>query len=105
MFTARHSTELGVGRKKVKKRKKAANAIKCVAAGAHLPAHWLYEPAKYADDTFDYCLGCSFFLVRTLGTSVVGIRIFETSSVWRVISADILHINPRKRKCNTHPPF
>ena len=36
------------------------NAIKRVAAGAHLPTPWLFEPAKLPDDRADYCLDCSF---------------------------------------------
>ena len=31
-----------------------------VAAGAHLPTPWLFEPAKCPEDRADYCLGCSF---------------------------------------------
>ena len=31
-----------------------------VAAGAHLPTPWLFEPAKRPDDRADYCLDCSF---------------------------------------------
>ena len=27
-----------------------------VAAGAHLPTLWLFEPAKRPDDKADYCL-------------------------------------------------
>ena len=37
-----------------------ANAVKRVAAAAHLPTPWLFEPAKRADDRADYCLHCSF---------------------------------------------
>ena len=29
---------------------------KRVAAGAHLPTLWLFEPAKRPDDKADYCL-------------------------------------------------
>ena len=36
--------------------------MKRVAAGAHLPTPWLFEPAKLPDDRADYCLDCSFFL-------------------------------------------
>ena len=37
-----------------------AYAMKCVAAGAHFPIPWLFEPAKRQDDTADYYLDCSF---------------------------------------------
>ena len=37
-----------------------ANAMKRVAAGAHLPTRWFFEPAKRPDDRADYCLDCSF---------------------------------------------
>ena len=30
--------------------------MKRVAAGAHLPKPWLFEPAKRTDDRADYCL-------------------------------------------------
>ena len=30
----------------IKRRKLGANAMKRVAAGTHLPTHWLFEPAK-----------------------------------------------------------
>ena len=45
-------------RKGVKKGKGklGANAMKRVAAGAHLPIAWLFEPAKRPDDRADYCL-------------------------------------------------
>ena len=43
-----------------KKRKLGANAMKRVAAGAHLPTPWLFEPAKSSDDRADYCLDGSF---------------------------------------------
>ena len=36
--------------------------MKGVAAGAHLPTPWLFEPAKRPDDRADYCLDCSFLL-------------------------------------------
>ena len=32
------------------------HAIKRIAAGAHLPTPWLFEPAKRPDDRADYCL-------------------------------------------------
>ena len=32
-------------------------AMKRVAAGAHLPTPWVFEPAKRPDDRADYCLG------------------------------------------------
>ena len=34
--------------------------MKRVAAGAHPPTHWLFEPAERPDDRTDYCLDCSF---------------------------------------------
>ena len=34
--------------------------MKRVAAGAHLPSPWLFEPAKRPDDRTDYFPGCSF---------------------------------------------
>ena len=42
------------------KEKLGANAMKRVAAGAHLPTPWLFESAKRPDDKADYCLDCSF---------------------------------------------
>ena len=33
--------------------------MKRVAAGAHFPTPWLFEPAKRPDDRDDYCLDCS----------------------------------------------
>ena len=44
----------------INKGKLGANAMKRVAAGAHLPTPWLFEPAKCLDNTADYCLDCSF---------------------------------------------
>ena len=38
------------------KGKLGANAMKRVAAGAHLPTHWQLEPAKRPDDRAEYCL-------------------------------------------------
>ena len=38
------------------KGKLGTNAMKRVAAGAHLPRSWLFEPAKRPDDRADYCL-------------------------------------------------
>ena len=38
---------------KEKKKKLGAYAIKRVAAGAHLPTPWLFEPAKRTDDKAD----------------------------------------------------
>ena len=35
--------------------------MKRVAAGAHLPTPWLFEPAKRPDDRADCCLDCTFF--------------------------------------------
>ena len=46
----------GGGGMKEGKGKLDAHAIKGVAAGAHLPTHWLFEPAKRPDDRTDYCL-------------------------------------------------
>ena len=40
-----------------KKGKLEAYAMKRVAAGAHLPTPWVFEPAKHPDDRADYCLG------------------------------------------------
>ena len=37
-----------------KEGKLGANAIERVAAGAHLPAPWLFEPAKRPDDRADW---------------------------------------------------
>ena len=34
--------------------------MKRVAAGAHLPTPWFFEPVKRPDDRVDYCLDCSF---------------------------------------------
>ena len=45
---------------KEKEEKLGANAMKRVAAGAHLPTPWLFEPDKRPDDRADYCLDCSF---------------------------------------------
>ena len=38
------------------KGKLGAYAMKRVAAGAHLPISWLFEPAKRPDNRADYCL-------------------------------------------------
>ena len=43
-----------------KEGKIGANAIKRIAAGAHLPTPWLFEPAKRPYDRADYGLDCSF---------------------------------------------
>ena len=40
----------------LRQRKLGTNAMKRVAAGAHLPTPWLFEPAKRQDDRTDYCL-------------------------------------------------
>ena len=45
---------------KLKKGKLGANAMKRVAAGAHLPTPWLFEPAYRPGDRADYCLDCCF---------------------------------------------
>ena len=42
---------------KKEKGKLGAYNIKRVAAGAHLPTPWLFEPAKRLEDRADYCLG------------------------------------------------
>ena len=42
-----------------KRGKFGACAMKRVAAGAHLPAPWRFEPAKRPDDKTDYCLSCA----------------------------------------------
>ena len=39
------------------KKKVVAHVMKRVAAGAHLPTLWLFEPGKRPDDRADYCLG------------------------------------------------
>ena len=44
----------------MKERKVGAHDINGVAAGAHLPILWLFEPEKLPDDRADYCLDCSF---------------------------------------------
>ena len=41
---------------KGKKEKLGVNAMKRVAAGAHFPTPWLFEPAERPDDRADYCL-------------------------------------------------
>ena len=41
------------------KEKLGAHAMKRVAAGAHLPTPWIFEPAERPDDSTDYCLGTS----------------------------------------------
>ena len=45
---------------KEKDEKFGAYAMERVAAGAHLPTPWLFEPAKRPDDRADYCVNCSF---------------------------------------------
>ena len=45
---------------KRKEGKLGTNAMKRVAAVAHLPTPWLFELAKHPDDRADYCLDCSF---------------------------------------------
>ena len=45
---------------KNRKGKLGTYAMKRVAAGAHLPTAWLFEPAKRPDARADYCLDCSF---------------------------------------------
>ena len=44
----------------MKKGKFVAYAMKRVAAVAHLPTPWFFEPAKRPDNSADYCLDCSF---------------------------------------------
>ena len=41
-------------------KRKVSYAMKRVAAGAHLPTPWHFEPAEREDDRADYCLGRSF---------------------------------------------
>ena len=43
-------------RRKMEVGKLGTNAMKRVAAGAHLPIPWLFEPAKRPEDRTDYCL-------------------------------------------------
>ena len=58
-FQNRFSVQLPLSfLKKIKK--VGTYAIKCVAAGVHLPTPWLFESAKRPDNIADYCLGCSF---------------------------------------------
>ena len=38
------------------KRKLGAYGRGRIAAGAHLPTPWLFEPAKHPDDRADYCV-------------------------------------------------
>ena len=40
--------------------------MKRVAAGAHLPIPWLFEPAKRPDDRADYYLGCLLPIARKI---------------------------------------
>ena len=47
---------MGEGGEEEGKGKLGANAMKRVAAGAHLPTPWIFEPAKPPDDRADYCL-------------------------------------------------
>ena len=61
--------------------------MKRVAAGAHLPTPWLFEPAKHTDDRANYCLDCSFLpqwklqvLVFTLERS--GARPMGEQKLW-----------------------
>ena len=42
--------------------KLGAQATKRVAAGAHLPTPWLFEPVKRPDDRAEFCLDCSFLV-------------------------------------------
>ena len=46
--------------RKIRKGKLRVNAMKRVAAEAHLPTPWLFEPVKRPDDRANYCLDCSF---------------------------------------------
>ena len=47
------------GSSEERKGKLGANAMKRVAAGAHLPTPWLFEPVKRPNDRADYCMDCS----------------------------------------------
>ena len=55
-----HSVTTECGALHAGKRKLGANALKRVAAGAHLPTRWLFQPAKRPDDRTDHCLDCNF---------------------------------------------
>ena len=57
--------ENGTSLAKEGREKLGTNAMKRVAAGAHLPNPWLFEPAKHPDDRTDNSLGCSS-LVRII---------------------------------------
>ena len=48
---------LSIERRRPKKGKLGANAMKRVAAGAQLSTPWLFKPAKRSDDRADFCLG------------------------------------------------
>ena len=47
-----------------KKEKLGANAMKLVAASAHPPTPWLFEPAKGPDDRIAYSLGFFIWIKR-----------------------------------------
>ena len=52
--------DVGWGELISRNEKLGTHIIKRVAAGAHLPTPWLFEPTKRPDDRADYCLDCSF---------------------------------------------
>ena len=60
-----------------------AYAMKRVAAGAHLPTPWLFEPAKRPDDRADYCLDC-----RTFPSGITGYSFLHLSGVGRALWAN-----------------
>ena len=59
VFRLPTSSVYGTTGRREEKGKGGANAMKCVAAGAHLPTPWLFEPAKRPDDRADYRRDCS----------------------------------------------
>ena len=56
----------------------SAYAMNRVAAGAHLPSPWLFEPAKRPDDRTDYCLDNSRLLLKI---TVVRASLFIMTSI------------------------
>ena len=59
------------------KGKLRANAMKRVAAGAHLPTPWLFEPVKRPDDRVDYCLD-----IRRWSRLLPGHQTVESTTAW-----------------------
>ena len=51
--------------------------MKRVAAGAHFPTSWLFEPAKRPDERADYCLG-----TRQWSRLLPGHQTMEPSTAW-----------------------